>query len=116
MDSTDCVLACCFEVSFERVDVLLNALHQWSEFFSEIGQAISCRCAHDKVAPESLLEFCEAPVNGRLTDGQRFCGGDRAAAAGHGQEVPEVIPPEHRYPFLTATCAITLLPRRQLYT
>ena len=116
MDGTGCVLARCFQVSFERVDVLLNALYQWSEFPSEIGHAISCRCAHDKVAPKSFLEFREAPVNGRLAYGQHFCGGDRAAAAGHCQEVPEVIPPKHRYPFLTSTCAITLLPRRQLYT
>src|SRR4029077_9129386 len=62
---------------------------------AELRQAVAGRAALHQAAAELLLERRDAPVHGRLAQPQRLGGRERAAVAGDGEEVAQVVPVEH---------------------
>jgi hypothetical protein len=47
------------------------------------------------ISPDTLFQFGQPAVNGRLAKMERLCGRDRAAVAGHREEMPKIVPVKH---------------------
>jgi len=83
------------ELALEARDRGFHALGMGQHLLAQPGEAVSGRVPFDQPAAELLLERSEPPVHGRLGESQRLGGRERAAVAGDGEEVAQVVPVEH---------------------
>src|SRR5205814_5230469 len=67
------------------------------QLLAELGETVAARLARHQRAPDATLQLGEAARHGRLVDTERPARGQRAAVLGHGQQVAQVVPVEHRH-------------------
>ncbi len=83
------------QIALERADRFFDLFGPGPQLGAELGQPVAGRMPDHDVAPDALFQFGQPPVNGRLAEIERLRGCDRAAMAGHRQEMPKIVPVKH---------------------
>jgi hypothetical protein len=83
------------EIALQGGDGFLDLFGPGLQLGAELGEPITGRMPDHHISPDPFFQFGQPAVNGRLAEIERLRGRDRAAMAGHRQEMPKIVPVKH---------------------